>query len=425
MSALRRKPTSPRLPSASRPSRGALPRLSIGNVAVGPDDFLCRLAAGPPKEYALCTSMVRFEARERHFTRGLPLLGVCALGFAVACSGASGLGPELTADNQATPIAHVDIEHSTNVGFASSRAIAHFVYSRDERGTRGTAALSAVLTGARSSIPDPGRCLDLTSRWSVSSGPVELLEAGTVTIHTTPVVAPSGNEDEAHETAELEGGSHELALNERAEVAAHPDNGGDVNDDVQSAALNAGSDASRRVQDPVTISLAPRAFPGVSSVASGVMYTSRDRETPLPAQADYRVDIEGSFQVPSMTLRGTAPAYLSHVTVGGTPLEQLNALSVGSPIDITWDIGDAEDLVVVDVAAPLDGRAVLRCSYSDAAGAGTVPWVTPLSSLAQDYNQAVLHIHRLRVVETSVEAPIAARGELRFDFELTRNVDFR
>jgi hypothetical protein len=353
--------------------------------------------------------MVRFEASERQFTRGLPLLGVCALGSAVACSGASGLGPELSADNQAIPVAHVDIEHSTNVGFASSQAIAHFVYSRDERGTRGTAALSAVLTGARSSIPDPGRCLDLTSRGSISNGPVELLEAGTVTIHTTPVATPT--HAETHQ-AELEPSTHELPSIELAL-------------DEGASFERSEWEVASRVQDPVTISLAPRAFPGVSSVASGVMYTSRDREIPLPARAEYRVDIEGSLQVPAMTLQGTAPAYLSRVTVGGTPLEQLNALSVDAPIDITWDIGDAEDLVVVDVTDPLDGRAVLRCSYSDAVGAGTVPWVTPLAALAQDYNQAVLRIHRLRVVETSVEAPMVARGELRFDFELTRNVDFR
>lgn len=347
--------------------------------------------------------MVRFEASERQFARGLPLLGAWAVSSAVACSGAPDLGPELSAEHQAITVAHVDIEHSTNVGFASSQAIAHFVYSRDERGTRPSAALSAVLTGARSSIPVPGRCLDLASRGSLSAGPVELLEAGTVTIRTTPVLATSP--DEAGE---------EEAPGDEAPVTAER---GVDEDAVQGA--------SRWVQDPVTISLAPRAFPGVSSIASGVMYTSRDREIPLPARAEYRVDIEGSFQVPSMTLQGTAPAYLSSVTVGGTPLEQLTALSVGSPIDLTWDIGDAEDLVVVDVTDPLDGRAVLRCSYSDAAGAGTVPWVTPLSSLAQDYNQAVLRIHRLRVVETSVEAPIVARGELRFDFELTRNVDFR
>jgi hypothetical protein len=278
---------------------------------------------------------------------------------------------------------------------------------------------------------------------------VTLLEAGTVVIHTTP--AQRANAPSAEGIA-VEGIANDGTIEQAAEQELDPSTeaaelrqaqldaarvGAVIPDPAIPGAaipgaviLDTGLTAATTGAPPVpvTISLAPRAFPGVSSLASGVMYTSRDREIPLPALSEYRVEIEGSGQVPAMSLRGTAPAYLQRVTVGGTPLEQVTSLTHGSPIDLTWDIGDAADLVVVDLRNPQDGRAVLRCSYADAAGAGTVPWVAPLADMTLDSARAELHIHRVRLVEGTTGETLssgAARGQLRFDFELTRDVEFR
>lgn len=360
--------------------------------------------------------MVRFEVVSRQWLGAVPMVWGGVLVVTAACSGGAGMEAEASVEGRAVPVAHVDIEYSRNVAFQSSQAIAHFVYSHEASSNRGTAPFSTVLTGGRNAMPEPGRCQDLSSGTLPTATPIELLEAGTVTIHTTPqhVTAPIGASEAAGETVSET--TTDTAQRPNAEAEAI----------VEAPATDAAA-ADAQNADPVTISLAPRAFPGVSSLASGVMYTSRDRDIPLPAHAQYQVDIEGSSQVPAMSLLGTAPAYLSRVTVGGTPLEQVSQLSPGSPIDITWDTGSAEDLVVVDVTNSLDGRAVLRCSYVDAAGAGTVPWVAPLSELVEDSVRAELHVHRVRLVEATAATPggTAAQGQLRFDFELTRDVEFR
>lgn len=363
--------------------------------------------------------MVRSEVSKLRFLRGLPILSGAMVSAAAACSGGAGIGPDVSLEEHPVPVAHVDIEYSRSVDFESSQVIAHFVYSRAETSARGAATLSSVLTGTRSSIPEPGRCQDASGMLAPSTAPVELLEAGTVTIHTVlqPPAPASPADGEAAESKALAsdvspGQALPLA---RAEGDVPVEN---APEPVEEAAPR--GDAAQ----PLTLSLAPRAFPGLSSLASGVMYTSRDRDIPLPAGAEYQVEIEGSPQVPAMSLIGTAPSFLSGVTVGGTPIEQVTELSVGSPIDLTWDIGRTDDLVVVDVTDVQEGRALLRCSYSDGAGAGTVPWVAVLGSLSRD-TRAAIRVHRVRVVETKSGSVNGARGELRFDFELTRNVEFR
>lgn len=364
--------------------------------------------------------MVRFEAVSRRWLGAVPMVWGGVLVVTAACSGGAGMEAEASVEDRAVPVAHVDIEYSRNVAFQSSQAIAHFVYSHEAAASRGAAPFSTVLTGARNAMPEPGRCQDLRSGTSPTATPIELLEAGTVTIHTTPQRVIDGGA----ETGEA-GNAAAPDVDPPTDTAAETAVPSELRADPSTAALAVAAVPS---PDPVTISLAPRAFPGVSSLASGVMYTSRERDIPLPAHAQYQVDIEGSSRVPAMSLLGTAPAYLTRVTVGGTPLEQVSQLSPDSPIDITWDTGSADDLVVVDVTNSLDGRAVLRCSYVDAAGAGTVPWVAPLSELVEDSVKAELHIHRVRLVEattSTANSGPSAQGQLRFDFELTRDIEFR
>jgi hypothetical protein len=369
--------------------------------------------------------MVRSEVSKLRFLRGLPVVSGAMVSVAAACSGGAGIGPDVSLEEHPVPVAHVDIEYSRSVDFESSQVIAHFVYSRAETSARGAATLSSVLTGTRSAIPEPGRCQDASGMLAPSTAPVELLEAGTVTIHTVPKpptpASPADGDVPASKTLDSDVSLEQVLPGARAEGDVPVDNAAEPLE--EEAALQEAAPRGDAAQ-PLTLSLAPRAFPGLSSLASGVMYTSRDRDIPLPAGAEYQVEIEGSPQVPAMNLIGTAPAFLSGVTVGGTPIEQVSELNVGSPIDLTWDIGQTDDLIVVDVSDVQEGRALLRCSYSDGAGAGTVPWVAVLGSLSSD-SRAAIRVHRLRVVETKSSSVDGARGELRFDFELTRNVEFR
>jgi len=386
--------------------------------------------------------MLRFRAVNSRVWGALPVAYAGVLAATAACSGAAGMEGELTLEeraaledrglleHRAVPLAHVDIEHSRNVGFESAQASAHFVYSHAAT-IGGRAPFSAVVSGMRSSTPEPGRCQDLTVGTRLpNASPVMLLEAGTVVIHTQPTEA-RGSAESADEAGEaLVPDAHDPSADTAADTPDTTAAGDGANVLAAAGVVGDGFESASNAPStpsPITISLAPRAFPGVSALASGVVYTNRDRDVPLPALAQYQVDIEGSDHVPAMSLRGVAPAYLRHVTVGGTPLDQVSFLAVGSPIDVTWDIGDAADLVVVDVANPSDRRAVLRCSYSDAAGAGTVPWVPPLADLATDSPRAELRIHRVRLVEGAdvTSTARAARGQLRFDFELTRDVEFR
>ena len=121
--------------------------------------------------------MLRFRAVDLRALGVLPVVCGGVVVATAACSGAAGMEGEASTEGRAVPVAHVDIEHSRNVGFQSAQAIAHFVYSHDASSTSGSAPFSAVVSGARSSMPEPGRCQDLTGGALPTSAPVTLLEA--------------------------------------------------------------------------------------------------------------------------------------------------------------------------------------------------------------------------------------------------------
>jgi hypothetical protein len=179
--------------------------------------------------------------------------------------------------------------------------------------------------------------------------------------------------------------------------------------------------------DEAAVTLAPRAFPGVSSFNSGVVYTSRDRSTSLPSGLDYRVEVSGGSRVAPMTIRGIAPRQLEHVTLNGSPLQHVEAVSNLGPQDLTWDVGAAGDTVYLDLTAN-DVAESVRCAYADESGAGTVP----AALLASLHGAGHLTVHRLRRLHTVPEpvshAVVAGilpqRAELRFDFEVSRVVRF-
>lgn len=176
------------------------------------------------------------------------------------------------------------------------------------------------------------------------------------------------------------------------------------------------------------VTLAPRAFPGLSAFASGVVYTNRERSASLPSALEYRVEVNGGRQVAPMVLRATAPHELSNVTVDGLPLAQVHGLDSGRPHDLTWDVGSAGDLVYLDLTLEGTGRLV-RCAYPDEAGAGSLP----SSALAGFSGSGLLSVHRFRRVlsvpeemargpELDPRAVLPERAEVRFDFELNRRV---
>jgi hypothetical protein len=163
--------------------------------------------------------------------------------------------------------------------------------------------------------------------------------------------------------------------------------------------------------------LAPRAFPTVTDLVSGVVYTTRDRSAePLPAGERYALRTEGTLAIPPLSVSERAPAALEGVTIGGLPLAEVSSIVATRPIDLTWNVGEAGDVVYVELSSG-DGAASTVCTFRDEAGAGTVP---PLSQDA--VGAGTVELHRARSREFAGVG--INRGELRFDFEIVTRVTF-
>ncbi len=159
--------------------------------------------------------------------------------------------------------------------------------------------------------------------------------------------------------------------------------------------------------------LAPRAFPTVSDLLSGVLYTTRDGSVdPLPPGVTYDLATTGGDALPPFRVSAAAPGTLSGLRLGGAPLQEVTEVRTGAPLDLSWDVGAPGDLLVVDLA--LDEGGVTTCVFPDEAGAATVP----AASLPRA-GSGWLGVHRVRVAQ--FESPEIDRGELRFDLE--REID--
>ncbi|HEY6080143.1 MAG TPA: hypothetical protein VIW29_15120 [Polyangiaceae bacterium] len=164
--------------------------------------------------------------------------------------------------------------------------------------------------------------------------------------------------------------------------------------------------------------LAPRAFPSPQADVSGVVYTSRDQASePLPGAAGYVLKTTGSEQLPPLELRVQAPELLTNVALGGLALEQIDAVSTATQLEVSWRAGDGRDLVYVEVAGA-DVGTLGACSFRDSDGHGRLP-----QGLFGALGAGRLTFHRLREVAAEVRALDAA--EVRFDFELTTALTFR
>lgn len=174
--------------------------------------------------------------------------------------------------------------------------------------------------------------------------------------------------------------------------------------------------------------LALNSFPPSGS-ASGVIYTTPDQSAaPLPPDENYAIRATGSSTIPPLSIAGRAPGSLGDITLGGVPLERVQQITAGQPLDITWAEGAAGDRVYVELA---DNDHNLACAFPDEDGSGTVPSALT-AQLRENGSGAIrLSVHRVReaVQPESMQAE-DVRGEtmgeglslettVRFDFETT------
>jgi hypothetical protein len=192
---------------------------------------------------------------------------------------------------------------------------------------------------------------------------------------------------------------------------------------------------------PTVVTLAPHAFPSISSFASGLVYTTRDRSADtLPSGAVYDIRVNGAQSngaqsngaqsngaqsngarsIPRLEFSGQAPDELTQVTLGGVPLEAVAELDAAAPLDVTWQVGRPGDIVVVELANPDDGSRRLQCSFADDLGSASIAPHRLLPALGK----ARLSLRRVRQLDADLgslgRGSDAVRGELRFDFEITR-----
>lgn len=168
------------------------------------------------------------------------------------------------------------------------------------------------------------------------------------------------------------------------------------------------------------VELAPRAFPAITSLFSGVVYTTRERIAALPAAEAYALSASGGALGVPLAVSAEAPPTLSGVTLDGTPLEQSDAMLHPSGVELRWSRGSARDLIYVVLTA--DNGHRVTCAFRDEAGHGVLPPTAIPATPA-----ANLSLHRLRIVPitgTASEMGVDA-GELRFDFELSATVAVR
>ncbi len=162
--------------------------------------------------------------------------------------------------------------------------------------------------------------------------------------------------------------------------------------------------------------LATRAFPAVTDLIAGVVYTTRDRSAePLPAATNYSLSTSGGVLRP-FNVNVSAPTLLTAIKVDNTALAELASVSMHTPLALTWNRGSTGDFVYVEFALQ-DGSVTTRCTFRDDAGTGTVA-----AGTFAGLGSGELSLHRVHS-ETFTSGGVDA-GEVRFDFEQSANVDF-
>jgi hypothetical protein len=177
--------------------------------------------------------------------------------------------------------------------------------------------------------------------------------------------------------------------------------------------LNAGDVQVSTAETSAT--LAPRAFPAVFDLISGVVYTTRDRSAePLPAATRYALAAAGGV-LGSFSVVADAPAPPESVRVSGVALSELSTLSVRAGLALEWQAGSAQDTIYAELSTS-DGSSTLRCTLADN-GVGSIP-----AALFQGAGPGQLALHRLRSVPFA--SPAVDAGLVRFDFQTAQAVSF-
>lgn len=119
--------------------------------------------------------------------------------------------------------------------------------------------------------------------------------------------------------------------------------------------------------------LVPHAFPSVGTFASGVLYATRDRaSSALPAGVTYSVAASGSPQLGPIRLVAEAPQVPSQISVSSVALKDVTEIHTAKPIELSWQAGALGDVVYAELLAD-DGSPSMVCAFRDDAGAGSVP----------------------------------------------------
>jgi hypothetical protein len=208
----------------------------------------------------------------------------------------------------------------------------------------------------------------------------------------------------------------DLALPEPSECAlggTHRDSSGAASPLRRVELLAAGDVALETPEGRVE--LAPRAFPAITDLFAGVVYTTRDRAALLPAGVVYALSAAGSASLAPLSVSTEAPPALSDVSLAGAPLSASSTLPA-SGAELSWKPGSARDLVYVALGGN-EATPFAVCAFRDDAGRGRIP-----ASAIPPSTSVTLALHRLRSVALPANVGGIDAGELRFDFELATNV---
>ncbi len=151
-----------------------------------------------------------------------------------------------------------------------------------------------------------------------------------------------------------------------------------------------------------------RQLPDVADLVSGIVYSARSEA--LPSKSAYLLQIDGAPEsdVAPFVVSATSPGEPVDVRLGGDDGRAGAVwLSLGAPVDLTWEAGSVNDVIYVDLAST-DGAPVTRCSFDDG-GHATLP--STAFGAIEDGTVAVHRLHR-----ESFRAPGVDPGEVRFDF---------
>lgn len=124
--------------------------------------------------------------------------------------------------------------------------------------------------------------------------------------------------------------------------------------DVGDIVLHAEGVVSARGDVSPQLALAPRAFPDVGGLVSGVVYTSRDRRTELPDGATYLFEVSGSGAFDGFSLVADAPVAPKNVRLGGAGFETSKAIVLRSneSVDLSWtESTEHDDRIYVTVTS--------------------------------------------------------------------------